>query len=144
MQDEDYMPDLPAVNAFKRAIKYYSKPYDPDAYPNPALNFHYETLAALALNQALPAPVDKTRPAFNLIDRRVGDDIAAFKRELGIDEGEGEEEERGPEGKGTKRRGASDEEMRRWAGVLAEKGEKKVTLEVSWFAARMALSGREC
>ncbi len=129
LEDEDYVPDLPTVNTAKKIIKYYSRPYQPDLYPNPALNFHYETLAALALNQSLPEQVDKTVPAYRLIDKRVGDDIQALKKELGIDEaGDDEEEEVKP---GKRARGASEDEMRRWAGVLGDKGEKKITLEVS-------------
>jgi len=123
------MPDLPAVNAFKKVIGKYSKPYVPDAYPNPALNFHYETLAALALNQSLPEPVDKTVPAYRVMDRRAGDFIQDFKKKLGIDEGAEQEMEDVKPGK--RGRGASDDEMRRWAGVLDDKGEKKVTIEVS-------------
>jgi len=125
------MPELPAVDALKGAIRFLSKPYLPDLYPNPALNFHYETLAALALNQALPDQVDKTVPAYKVIDKRAGDYIEQFKKELGIDEARQEEDEDVKLGKHL--RGPTDDEMRTWAGVLAHKGERKVTLEVSGY-----------
>lgn len=119
---------MPAINAFKKVIGRYSKPYNPDNYPNPALNFHYETLAALALNQALPEPVDKTLPAYKVLDSRAGEAIEAFKKALGQEEKDGEEEEELKPW--IQVRGPLDDEMRRWAGVLADKGQKKVTLEV--------------
>jgi ATP-dependent DNA helicase 2 subunit 1 len=47
--------------------------YDPSKYPNPALQWHYKILQALALDEELPdQPEDKTVPKFRQIDKRAG------------------------------------------------------------------------
>lgn len=47
--------------------------YDPSKYPNPALQWHYRILQAMALEEDLPEkPEDKTVPKYKQIDKRVG------------------------------------------------------------------------
>ena len=47
--------------------------YDPSKYPNPALQWHYRILQAMALDEDLPEkPEDKTTPKYRQIDKRVG------------------------------------------------------------------------
>jgi ATP-dependent DNA helicase 2 subunit 1 len=57
--------------------------YDPERYPNPALQWHYRILQALALDQDLPEkPEDKTIPKYRQIDKRVGNEVTDWGREL--------------------------------------------------------------
>jgi ATP-dependent DNA helicase 2 subunit 1 len=50
--------------------------YDPSKYPNPALQWHYKILQALALEEELPdKPEDKTIPKYRQIDKRAGEYI---------------------------------------------------------------------
>jgi ATP-dependent DNA helicase 2 subunit 1 len=47
--------------------------FNPEKYPNPALQWHYRILQALALEEELPEkPEDKTIPKYNSIKKRVG------------------------------------------------------------------------
>lgn len=47
--------------------------YDPRNYPNPALQWHYRILQALALEEEIPeVPEDKTVPKYRQIDKRAG------------------------------------------------------------------------
>ena len=47
--------------------------YDPQKYPNPALQWHYRILQAMALEEDLPEkPEDKTIPKYRQIDKRAG------------------------------------------------------------------------
>ena len=47
--------------------------YDPQKYPNPALQWHYKVLQAVALDEDMPEQdKDKTLPAFRQIDKRAG------------------------------------------------------------------------
>src|SRR5436190_10810332 len=49
------------------------KSFDPAKYPNPALQWHYRILQAVALEEELPEkPEDKTLPKYNSIHKRVG------------------------------------------------------------------------
>jgi ATP-dependent DNA helicase 2 subunit 1 len=57
--------------------------YDPERYPNPALQWHYRILQALALDEDLPEkPDDKTTPKYRQIDKRVGNEVTEWGREL--------------------------------------------------------------
>ncbi|KAI9733245.1 MAG: ATP-dependent DNA helicase II subunit 1 [Cirrosporium novae-zelandiae] len=57
--------------------------YDPRKYPNPALQWHYRILQALALDEDLPEkPEDKTIPKYKQIDKRAGDFIDEWREEL--------------------------------------------------------------
>lgn len=57
--------------------------YDPERYPNPALQWHYRILQALALDEDLPEkPEDKTIPKYRQIDKRVGNEVTDWGREL--------------------------------------------------------------
>ncbi|KAI2635534.1 SPOC like C-terminal domain-containing protein [Xylaria nigripes] len=82
--------------------------YNPSKYPNPALQWHYKILQALALEDVVPdQPEDATVPKYRAIQKRCGgyiqewsqvaDDVIAqiresqrVKRELEIDEEENE------------------------------------------------------
>ena len=49
------------------------KSFDPSRYPNPALQWHYRILQAIALDEELPEqPEDKTVPKYNTLHKRVG------------------------------------------------------------------------
>lgn len=58
--------------------------YDPTKYPNPALQYHYKTLQAMALDvdHEDVDQQDLTVPRYKLINKRVGDDQAEFKEKL--------------------------------------------------------------
>ncbi|KAL2000153.1 hypothetical protein VTN02DRAFT_3479 [Thermoascus thermophilus] len=57
--------------------------YDPLKYPNPALQWHYRILQALALDEDLPEkPEDKTIPRYRQIDKRAGDYVISWGEEL--------------------------------------------------------------
>ena len=57
--------------------------YDPSKYPNPALQWHYRILQALALEEDLPEqPEDKTKPKYRQIDKRVGNEVTEWGVEL--------------------------------------------------------------
>ncbi|KAL3426901.1 ATP-dependent DNA helicase II [Phlyctema vagabunda] len=48
--------------------------YDPSKYPNPALQWHYKILQAMALEEEVPTiPEDKTVPKYRQIHKRVGE-----------------------------------------------------------------------
>lgn len=123
-EDEDYVPDVPAVTAAKKIVQYMSRAYDPDSYPNPALNFHYETLAAICMNEPMPEQTDKTIPYYATIDKRVGKYVAQLKEAIGHTEGGVDTSE--DEGKPAKRarEEASDEDLMPWVERLREKGQK--------------------
>jgi ATP-dependent DNA helicase 2 subunit 1 len=49
------------------------KAFDPARYPNPALQWHYKILQAIALDEELPEqPEDKTVPKYSTIHKRTG------------------------------------------------------------------------
>ena len=51
----------------------FKKSFDPSKYPNPALQWHYRILQAIALEEELPEqPEDKTIPKYNTIHKRAG------------------------------------------------------------------------
>ncbi|KAL9600678.1 MAG: hypothetical protein Q9219_003008 [cf. Caloplaca sp. 3 TL-2023] len=57
--------------------------YDPAKYPNPALQWHYRILQALALEEDLPEKAeDKTMPKYRQIDKRVGEYALDWGKEL--------------------------------------------------------------
>ena len=57
--------------------------YDPSRYPNPALQWHYRILQAMALDEDLPtAPEDKTVPRYKQIDKRAGELTIEWGKEL--------------------------------------------------------------
>lgn len=53
-----------AIELAKKIVKQLKKAYQPNNYPNPALNHHYDCLAAIALKEDLPEAQDKTLPAY--------------------------------------------------------------------------------
>ncbi|KAI9752649.1 MAG: ATP-dependent DNA helicase II subunit 1 [Chaenotheca gracillima] len=57
--------------------------YDPQRYPNPALQWHYRILQAMALEEDLPEQVeDKTSPKYKQIEKRTGEYILEWFKEL--------------------------------------------------------------
>ncbi|KAI9665176.1 MAG: ATP-dependent DNA helicase II subunit 1 [Alyxoria varia] len=57
--------------------------YDPDRYPNPALQWHYRILQALALDEDLPdKPEDRTVPRHRQIHKRTGDLVVDWGESL--------------------------------------------------------------
>ncbi|KAF7713025.1 ATP-dependent DNA helicase II subunit 1 [Penicillium ucsense] len=57
--------------------------YDAQKYPNPALQWHYRILQALALDEDYPGePEDKTKPRYRQIDKRAGDYVLEWSRLL--------------------------------------------------------------
>ncbi len=57
--------------------------YDPRKYPNPALQWHYRILQAMALEEDLPEkPEDKTVPKYKQIDKRAGPYVIDWGHEL--------------------------------------------------------------
>lgn len=57
--------------------------YDPARYPNPALQWHYRILQAIALEEDLPEkPEDKTKPKYKQIDKRIGEMAIDWGNEL--------------------------------------------------------------
>jgi ATP-dependent DNA helicase 2 subunit 1 len=66
-------PDL--IDRMRAVVKQLHMPrgYDPEKYENPALQWHYRILQAIALDEELPEkPDDKTLPKYRLIDRHAG------------------------------------------------------------------------
>ena len=68
-------PD-PLVDRMRTVVEQLQLPkaqYDPSKYPNPALQWHYCILQAMALEEDLPEkPEDRTVPKYRQIDKRVG------------------------------------------------------------------------
>ena len=91
--------------------------YDPKKYPNPALQWHYRILQALALEEDIPEKAeDKTVPKYKQIDKRAGPLAIDWGHEL-----HRQYEEWRAENEGSAipaKRGANDE--------LAVRGAKKV------------------
>jgi ATP-dependent DNA helicase 2 subunit 1 len=57
--------------------------YNPEKYPNPALQWHYRILQALALEEDLPEkPEDKTIPRYRQIEKRAGGYVQDWAQEL--------------------------------------------------------------
>lgn len=57
--------------------------YNPAKYPNPALQWHYKILQALALDEEVPEQSDDpTLPKYKAIDKRVGGSLAEIKELL--------------------------------------------------------------
>ena len=48
------------------------KSFNPSKYPNPALQWHYRILQAIALDEEFPEQEDKTKPKYSLLHKRVG------------------------------------------------------------------------
>lgn len=59
--------------------------YDPQKYPNPALQWFYRILQALALEEDVPEkPDDKTIPKYRQIDKRAGGYVVEWGQELEV------------------------------------------------------------
>jgi hypothetical protein len=49
-----------AIVQMKKVLQKLKQKFNPDNYPNPALNYHYDCLQAIALKEDLPVVQDKT------------------------------------------------------------------------------------
>lgn len=59
--------------------------YNPEKYPNPALQWHYRILQAMALEEDVPTKAeDKTIPRYRQIDKRAGGYLEEWQRELEV------------------------------------------------------------
>jgi ATP-dependent DNA helicase 2 subunit 1 len=76
----------PLIDQMRAVVQQLQLPkaqYDPRKYPNPALQWHYRILQALALDEDLPEqPEDKTLPRYRQIDKRAGDYVISWGEEL--------------------------------------------------------------
>lgn len=101
------------VNMMRDVVRQLSLPkgiYDPTKYPNPALQWHYKILQALALEEDLPEqPEDKTKPKYRQIDKRVGAEVTEWGIELENAFREHQKEDRGSGGSVEKKRSANRE-----------------------------------
>ncbi|RDW76989.1 hypothetical protein BP6252_05042 [Coleophoma cylindrospora] len=65
------------IDAMRKIVQQLQLPkaeYDPSKYPNPALQWHYKILQAMALEEEIPSiPEDKTIPKYRQIDKRAGE-----------------------------------------------------------------------
>ncbi|KAK4703670.1 ATP-dependent DNA helicase 2 subunit 1, partial [Phenoliferia sp. Uapishka_3] len=86
--DDDEYVEIPAVEAAKKIIKRLTKKsgYNPETYLNPALNYHYNTLAAIALDEEPGPPEDATIPPYGRIEANAGKQIRALKELIKEDE----------------------------------------------------------
>jgi len=88
--------------------------YRPEKFSNPALQWHYRILQAIALDEELPEkPDDHTLPKYRLIRKHAMDHVLKWGEELegawGGYEGQGTEAKQSETGRGRKR-AADDEE----------------------------------
>lgn len=76
----------PLIDRMREVVQQLQLPkavYDPVKYPNPALQWHYCILQALALDEDLPEqPEDKTIPKYRQIDKRAGQMVIDWGHEL--------------------------------------------------------------
>ena len=76
----------PLIDRMREVVQQLQLPkaqYDPRKYPNPALQWHYRILQAMALEEDLPEkPEDKTIPKYRQIDKRAGPYVIDWGHEL--------------------------------------------------------------
>ncbi|KAL8733228.1 MAG: hypothetical protein Q9166_002245 [cf. Caloplaca sp. 2 TL-2023] len=76
----------PLIDRMREVIQQLQLPkakYDWSKYPNPSLQWHYRILQAMALEEDLPEqPEDKTVPRYRQIDKRAGEYVLEWGREL--------------------------------------------------------------
>lgn len=76
----------PLIDRMRTVVQQLQLPkarYDPAKYPNPALQWHYRILQALALDEELPERAeDKTVPRYKQIDKRAGGYALEWSQEL--------------------------------------------------------------
>lgn len=74
------------IDGMREIVKHLQLPkamYNPEKYPNPALQWHYKILQAMALEEDIPEkPEDATVPKFRQIDKRIGGYLATWKEEI--------------------------------------------------------------
>ena len=84
-------PD-PLIDRMREVVQQLQLPkarYDPSKYSNPALQWHYRILQAMALEEDLPEkPEDKTIPKYRQIDKRAGPYVIDWGHELHKQHGE--------------------------------------------------------
>ncbi|CAJ2502081.1 Uu.00g049340.m01.CDS01 [Anthostomella pinea] len=80
MRTTDELTDK--MNTIVRQLQLPAATYDPSKYPNPALQWHYRILQALALEEEVPEqPVDLTVPKYRAIHKRCGGYIEEWAQE---------------------------------------------------------------
>ena len=76
----------PLIDRMREVVQQLHLPkarYDPSKYPNPALQWHYRILQAMALDEDLPEkPEDKTVPKYKQIHKRAGPLVIDWGHEL--------------------------------------------------------------
>ena len=76
----------PLIDRMREIVQQLQLPkaqYDPSKYPNPALQWHYRILQAMALEEDLPEkPEDKTIPKYRQIHKRAGSYTIKWGQEL--------------------------------------------------------------
>lgn len=76
----------PLIDRMREIVQQLQLPkarYDPAKYPNPALQWHYRILQAMALEEDLPErPEDRTVPKYKQIDKRAGEYAVGWGHEL--------------------------------------------------------------
>lgn len=89
----------PLIDRMRTVVQQLQLPrarYDPAKYPNPALQWHYRILQAMALDEELPEKAeDRTLPKYRQIDKRVGEYALEWGRELQAQHEVWEKENRG-------------------------------------------------
>lgn len=90
------------VDAFAKVVAMLQLPngtYEPQRYPNPALQWHYKILQAMALEEEIPEFTekdDKTLPRAKQIDKRAGDYVidwgTMLEKEHGLNERDEQDE----------------------------------------------------
>ena len=115
------------TDLMQNVIKQLSLPkgvYDPSRYPNPALQWHYRILQALALDEDLPEQAeDKTKPRYRQIDKRIGSEVKEWGVELGRAAREHAEHDPSGSANVLKKRPAKDEAPAASKRVKIEAGE---------------------
>ena len=76
----------PLIDRMREVVQLLQLPkarYDPSKFPNPALQWHYRILQAMALEEDLPEkPEDKTIPKYKPIHKRAGSCVIDWGHEL--------------------------------------------------------------
>ncbi|KAF4443155.1 ATP-dependent DNA helicase 2 subunit 1 [Fusarium acutatum] len=109
--------------------------YDPLKYPNPALQWHYRILQALALEEEVPEKADDaTEPKYKAISKRAGGYLEEWSESL-------EEESGKVANKKTTKRETDDEEMERPVKKSRGSSEKATGSSFSMAQLKAAIEG---
>jgi len=86
-EDAEEDDELPAVSLMKNAMKktFFTEGYNPDNYPNPGIQFHYNCLQAIAFHEPAPEVEDRTLPMVQTIEKRAGKFLKELKQIIAED-----------------------------------------------------------